>query len=55
MSKRHVIFDADFGSGERFLAACAQRGERELHYLAVTPQLAPAESIALPELRALGP
>lgn len=55
MSKRHVIFDADFGSGERFLAACAQRGERELHYLAVTPQLAPAESIALPELRALWP
>ena len=55
MSKRHVIFDADFGSGERFLAAWAERGEGELHYLAVTPQLAPVEMIASPQLRALWP
>jgi tRNA 5-methylaminomethyl-2-thiouridine biosynthesis bifunctional protein len=55
VSKRHVIFDADFGGGERFLAAWAERGEGQLHYLAVTPRLAPAESIASPQLRALWP
>jgi len=55
VSSRHVIFDAAFGDGERFLATWAGWSGGELHYLAVTQELPLAESIPSLQLQALWP
>ena len=54
MTARYVVLDTAFGDGARFAAARAA-GHPQLHYLAVTPYVAAAASIADPQLRALWP
>jgi len=53
---RQVVFDTDFGHGERFMdawRALPQQGV--LHYLAVTPHVPSADTVADAQLRALWP
>ncbi|MQA23849.1 FAD-dependent 5-carboxymethylaminomethyl-2-thiouridine(34) oxidoreductase MnmC [Rugamonas rivuli] len=53
---RQVVLDTDFGHGERFMDAWrALPPQGVLHYLAVTPQVPPADTVADAQLRALWP
>ena len=56
MTTRRVVLDTDFGHGERFMDAWrALPPQGVLHYLALTPQVPPADTIADAQLRALWP
>ncbi|OEZ95922.1 FAD-dependent 5-carboxymethylaminomethyl-2-thiouridine(34) oxidoreductase MnmC [Duganella sp. HH101] len=53
---RQVVLDTDYGHGERFMDAWrALPPQGVLHYLAVTPQVPPAGTVADAQLRALWP